>query len=66
MGYRYEERFRALQPGDVRGAIALYGAAPHAEQTRPEVSPKGAPVPSSSARRFAKRWGTRGFTERSP
>ena len=26
MGYRYEERFRALQPGDVRGAVALYGA----------------------------------------
>jgi len=67
MGYRYEERFRALQPGDVRGAIALYGAAPHAELTRPEVSsPKAAQVSSSSARRFAKRWGTRGFTERSP
>jgi hypothetical protein len=30
MGYRYEERFRALQPGDVRGAIALYGAPPQA------------------------------------
>ncbi|MBO0764142.1 MAG: matrixin family metalloprotease, partial [Hyphomicrobiaceae bacterium] len=26
MGYRYEEHFRALQPGDVRGAVALYGA----------------------------------------
>jgi len=26
MAYRYEERFRALQPGDVRGAVALYGA----------------------------------------
>lgn len=26
MGYRYEERFRALQPGDIRGAVALYGA----------------------------------------
>ena len=66
MGYRYEERFRALQPGDVRGAIALYGAAPHAELTRPDVSSKRAQAPSSSARRFAKRWGTRGFTERSP
>jgi hypothetical protein len=65
MGYRYEERFRALQPGDVRGAVALYGAAPHAELTRPDVSPKGAQA-SSSARRFAKRWGTRGFTSRSP
>jgi matrixin len=26
MNYRYEERFRALQPGDIRGAVALYGA----------------------------------------
>lgn len=26
MHYRYEERFRALQPGDIRGAVALYGA----------------------------------------
>jgi hypothetical protein len=26
MGYRYEERFRALQLGDVRGAVVLYGA----------------------------------------
>jgi hypothetical protein len=25
MGYRYEERFRQLQPGDVQGAMALYG-----------------------------------------
>jgi hypothetical protein len=26
MAYRYEERFRELQPGDVLGAVALYGA----------------------------------------
>jgi hypothetical protein len=26
MGYRYEESFRDLQPGDVMGAITLYGA----------------------------------------
>jgi hypothetical protein len=26
MGYRYEERFRALQPGDIRGVVLLYGA----------------------------------------
>ena len=25
MGYRYEERFRDLQAGDVQGAVALYG-----------------------------------------
>src|SRR5262249_30733340 len=26
MGYRYEERFRTLQTGDVAGAVLLYGA----------------------------------------
>ena len=26
MSYRYEERFATLQPGDVRGAVALYGS----------------------------------------
>jgi hypothetical protein len=26
MNYRYEERFRALQPGDIHGAVAIYGA----------------------------------------
>ena len=25
MGYRYEESFRDLQPGDLSGAVALYG-----------------------------------------
>jgi hypothetical protein len=25
MSYRYEERFATLQPGDIRGAVALYG-----------------------------------------
>ena len=25
MGYRYEETFRELQPGDVSGAVLLYG-----------------------------------------
>jgi hypothetical protein len=28
MGYRYEERFRSLQPGDIAGAIQLYGERP--------------------------------------
>lgn len=27
MGYRYEETFRGLQPGDIAGAVVLYGAA---------------------------------------
>jgi hypothetical protein len=43
MHFRYEERFRALQPGDINGAIALYGAAPApsvviAEGKRPETA----------------------------
>ena len=25
MDFRYEERFRAPQPGDIAGAVALYG-----------------------------------------
>jgi len=66
MGYRYEERFRALQPGDVRGAILLYG-----EPRLPGAPVAAASVPpdalrASPARRFAKRWGTRAFTARSP
>jgi hypothetical protein len=28
MGFRYTERFRALQHGDIAGAVALYGPAP--------------------------------------
>jgi hypothetical protein len=28
MHFRYEERFRALQPGDINGAVSLYGAPP--------------------------------------
>jgi hypothetical protein len=66
MGYRYEERFRSLQPGDVRGAVQLYG-----EPRQPGVTVTAAPetsytLPASPARRFVKRWGTRAFTARSP
>jgi hypothetical protein len=28
MGYRYEEQFRDLQPGDIAGAVLLYGRRP--------------------------------------
>ncbi|MFZ1103815.1 MAG: matrixin family metalloprotease [Hyphomicrobiaceae bacterium] len=28
MHFKYEERFRALQPGDIGGAVSLYGAPP--------------------------------------
>lgn len=59
MGFRYEERFRALQPGDVAGAVLLYGARPpqsvmvSADQSTPIEG-----VDSSSARRYSKRAGT--------
>jgi hypothetical protein len=64
MGYRYEERFRSLQPGDVRGAIALYGPPRQVAPAGPVVEHAGnqaAPVPQSG-----ERLGTRGFTARSP
>jgi hypothetical protein len=61
MGYRYEERFRSLQPGDVRGAVALYGRARQSPAPAGDVVQQG-----GSPDAFAKRWGTRGFTARSP
>lgn len=68
MGYRYEERFRALQPGDVRGAVQLYGE-PHAAGVavaagsgRRTATLRGL----AAARRYAKRWGSRAFTAPSP
>ena len=61
MGYRYEERFRALQPGDIAGAVLLYG------KRRPD-SIRAAASPWGHGRRpaglYAKRWGARAFTER--
>jgi Matrixin len=62
MGYRYEERFRQLQPGDVAGAVVLYGGARGdgvevaAEATDPEQG--------SVARGLAKNSGTRAFPAR--
>jgi hypothetical protein len=68
MGYRYEERFRALQPGDIAGAVLLYGARlPDAvivahDQSAPEAGNPASPVPP--ARGYSKRsgMGTRAFT----
>jgi hypothetical protein len=59
MGFRYEERFRALQIGDVKGAVAVYG-----ERASPgAVSSEGTDNElRSSDRSFGKRWGTRAFT----
>ena len=62
MGYRYEERFRQLQPGDVAGALVLYGAARAdgvevaAEATDPEQA--------ALARASAKSSGSRAFPAR--
>ena len=49
MGYRYEETFRGLQPGDIAGAVTLYGnrgpsgivaaSKPAEEQRSPPVAP---------------------------
>ncbi len=66
MGYRYEESFRTLQPGDVRGAVLIYGEpGEHADLAQPGGTTDPAATPSSPARRFAKRWGTRGLAARS-
>lgn len=49
MHYRYEERFRALQPGDIHGAALLYGSPPQpsvlavADQPRADTPETPAP-----------------------
>ncbi len=60
MNYRYEERFRQLQPGDVQGALQLYGDR-QPVTVMAKVARRPHDVRSSAARRYAKRWGTRGF-----
>jgi hypothetical protein len=59
MGYRYEERFRDLQPGDVRGAVTLYG-------DRDQRSVAAAPEQANSKPPLAKRGGTRAFDASTP
>lgn len=67
MGYRYEEQFRTLQSGDIRGAVALYGQVRTAALPSPQISDPGAHKSARHAmRRFTKRWGTRAFSERAP
>jgi hypothetical protein len=57
MGYRYEERFRSLQPGDVRGAVLLYGAPRGHPDATVAAGPAGYDtLQASPARRLAKRW----------
>lgn len=65
MGYRYDEQFRSLQPGDLRGAVLLYGA----PRTPAVAAAASAPLQGSAAqasppRLFARRWGSRGLTTR--
>jgi hypothetical protein len=62
MGFRYEERFRTLQPGDVKGAIALYG-----KRARPDAVASGRnrrAKPAAAAGLSRQHWETRAFSAR--
>jgi hypothetical protein len=67
MGYRYEETFRELQPGDISGAVLLYGkpqpggVVAAASDASDQAQHRSAPA----ALAHARRWGTRAFTARS-
>jgi hypothetical protein len=65
MGYRYEERFRTLQEGDIRGAVALYGGTRDTTIDQAQFDP-GQAVNSAPERRLAKRSGTRSLAPRAP
>ena len=47
MSYRYEERFETLQPGDIRGAVALYGN-PHRLMVETLDVSQASPLPEAS------------------
>ena len=64
MGYRYEETFRSLQPGDVSGVVLLYGKR-QPDSIIVASEPANQARHASSVRLYAKRWGTRAFTARS-
>ena len=63
MGYRYEEKFRQLQPGDVSGAVLLYGKR-QPDTITAASQPASEPRDLSTDRAVAKRSGARAFTER--
>jgi hypothetical protein len=63
MGYRYEERFRQLQSGDISGAVLLYGKR-QPESITAAAQPPSEPRDPSGDRALAKRSGARAFTER--
>ena len=60
MGYRYEERFRTLQEGDLKGAALLYGT--HSPGVDTAAAAETDPPRSSRAERS----GTRAFPARGP
>jgi len=59
MGYRYEERFRSLQPGDISGAIALYGPSVLLPPVFSSTAAQAAPADTAGSA------GTRGLNKRS-
>ena len=65
MGYRYEELFRTLQPGDVRGALALYGPS-RSNSLQAGASQPNTELAASPPDRAANGPGTRGLAPRSP
>ena len=66
MGYRYEERFRDLQPGDVQGAVALYGprVTSESEVALDHESPQDL-ARATGARPLSRALGTRALESRS-
>jgi hypothetical protein len=66
MGYRYEERFRTLQEGDVKGAALLYGTHSPGIGTAAAEPQQTDPPRTSRAELSAKRSGTRAFPARGP
>ena len=65
MGFRYEERFRTLQPGDVKGVVALYGkrGGRRVVTSDPDRGPDRGTTPTPAAPP-SQRWETRAFTAR--
>jgi len=61
MGYRYEETFRELQPGDIAGAVQLYGAHQPDAVIAASAPSHSRARHTSPARLYAKRWGGRAF-----
>ena len=63
MGYRYEERFRQLQPGDVQGAMELYGRRQPTEFAADDDAAQAAS--RADAGRASQSLGTRALNARS-